>query len=199
MAKDESGIRRALNLDEKARALAVEKAAEGVDAEQIGLFEGSSVFGTLVVDGKRITPNGRGRPRGSVNKSTADTVKYILSKGRHPLIALAEVVATPIDVLAATLGCKKIEAAEFWRKCNDSLAPYVAQKQPMALQVETANAGMLMLQIGTGGQGGAGSGNAFGLDMRLVAGSIPANQESEQNQGLIEGEAVASHDAPSHE
>jgi len=177
MGEKLSGVAKALNLDERARALAVETAAADPAAGQLGLFEGSSVFGTLVVDGQRIVPNGRGRPKGSVNKTTADLVKLIQNTGRHPLLAMAEIVATPIDVLAATLGCKKIEAAEYHRKVMSDLAPYVAQRQPQAVQVEGANAGMLVLNIGVAVA--AGVAGPFGLDMRVV-------EQIEENQPLSE-------------
>lgn len=196
MAKDETGLKGALKLDEAARALAAEKAAQDPDGDQLGLFEGSSVFGTLVVDSHRIVPNGRGRPKGSTNKTTADLVKLIQSKGRHPLLAMAEIVSTPIDVLAATLGCKKIEAAEYHRKVMSDLAPYVAQRQPQAVQVEGANAGMLQLFVGVPGDGAQG----FGLAMQLAA--APAQGvtiENEQNQALSEDEDSASNNAPSNE
>ena len=196
MGEKLTGAAKALNLDERARALAVQNAAADPEGDQLGLFEGSSVFGTIVVGTDRIVPNGRGRPKGSQNKSTAELVKYLQSKGRHPLVGLAEIVATPIDVLARTLGCEKLEAAEFWRKCAGELAPYMAQKQPMALQVEGANAGTLNLVVGVnvGGDGGG----QFGLTATLATAQA-AIIEHEQNQALSEGEAAASNSAPSNE
>lgn len=184
-----SGVTAALDLDQDARALAAQAADRDADAPvQDDLFAGSSVFGTLTLaDGKRHAPAGRGRPRGSRNKSTAELVKLISATGRHPLLAMAEIVSTPIDVIARTLGCKKIEAAEYHRKVMNDLAQYVAQKQPTAVQVAGANAGMLVINLGSplDAEGGM-------LDLTVI-------DNSEQNQQLSEGEDEASHDAPSHD
>lgn len=197
MADKPTGVAKALNLTESVRALGVEKLAADPEGDQLGLFEGSSVFGTIVVDQKRIVPNGPGRPKGSVNKSTAELVKLIQSKGRHPLLAMAEIVATPIDVIAATLNCSKLDAADYHRKVMSDLAPYVAQRQPVAVQVEGANAGMLVLNIGAV----AASGNAggFGLDMTLAAESAKVVEHIEENQGVGGGSGASSNNEPSNE
>lgn len=169
----ETGLTKALDLDARALELA-ERTAEDV---QLALFEGSSVFGTLRVEGQRIVPNGRGRPRGSVNRTTADMVKLIQSTGRHPLLAMAEIVATPINVIAETLGCTMLEAATYHRQVMSDLAPYVAQRMPLALQVEGANAGTLNLVIN------AVAGAAAGLGMTLAdEAHIIGNDEETQGK-----------------
>jgi hypothetical protein len=197
MSVDESGVRGALKLDDAARSLALQNAAANPDVDQLGLFEGSSVFGTLTMGTTKVIPNSKGRPKGSPNRTTADLVKLIQATGRHPLLAMAEIVATPIDVIAATLGCKKLEAAEYHRKVMSDLAPYVAQRQPQALQIEGANAGMLHLIVGMAATGGEVGG--FGLDLTLSAQSEPVTIENEQNQGLSENDSAASNDQPSNE
>lgn len=203
-AKRESGLGKALDLDQEAQnlldkgcAAAAETGAAAGDpeAEQLALFAGSSVFGRLrQPGGESIRTGGPGRPRGSQNRSTRDLVKLIEATGRHPLLAMAEIVATPIDVIAATLGCKKIEAADYHRKVMADLAPYVAQKLPTAVQVQGANAGMLVINLG-GPVGEA----AAGLDMRLVEGAAMPTIEHEENQGLGDDEPGQSHAAQSHD
>lgn len=192
--KPDGGLREALQLDQAARdlvetgAAAAENPADPV-AEQLGFFSADSVFGQIKVpEGRELPRSGPGRPRGSVNRTTRDLVKLIESTGRHPLLAMAEIVATPIDVIARTLGCDKLEAAEYHRKVMSDLAPYVAQKLPTAVQIQGANAGMLVINLG--GPAGEG-GSDIGLAMRVI--------EHEQNQSLSDGEADASHDTPSHD
>jgi hypothetical protein len=190
--KPDTGLRGALQLDQAANDLAKGLAPDAenpdADAEQLGLFSGSSVFGQLKdADGVR-KASGPGRPRGSTNRTTRDLVKLITSKGKHPLLAMAEIVATPIDVIAATLGCKKIEAAEYHRKVMSDLAPYVAQRLPLAVQVQGANAGVLIINTG----GPIGEQSAAGLDMRVI-------EHDEQNQALSGDDNATSHDDASHE
>lgn len=204
MAEDAShGLRGALGLDQAAddlnrsRAAAAEKAAKAAAAELPGLFADRSVFGTLKLDdaGKTET-RGPGRPRGSLNRRTAALAEYAARLGGNPILKMIEIVATPIDVIARTFDCKRIEAAEYHRKVCSDLGSYIEQRLPTAIQLTGANAGMLVVNLG--GPVGA---QATGLDMRLVSANIAEADriiEHEQNQALSEGEADASHDEPSH-
>ncbi|EKF43319.1 hypothetical protein NA8A_04788 [Nitratireductor indicus C115] len=188
MAGDKDrGLDAALGLSESARGL-----SEKIDAEREGapiqneLFAGQSVFGALRLTDGRTVSTGPGRPKGARNKTTRDLAKLIQATGRDPLLAMAEIVATPIDVIARTLGCKKIEAAEYHRKVMSDLAPYVHQKLPTAVQVQGATAGMLVIQMGNTGPGGGGE----GLPMRLI--------EGEQIQSLSDDDEATPHDAAPH-
>lgn len=201
--KADGGVRDALQLDQAARKLDPARAGgaeNGADAEaeQLGLFAGGSVFGTIRrPDGRGTVAVGPGRPRGSLNRSTKDLVKLITSVGRHPLLAMAEIVAMPIDMIASTLGCTRLEAAEYHRKVMSDLAPYVAQKLPTAVQIEGANAGMLVINLG-----GALGEQLKGLDMQLVDVTPPVIEgaiEGEQNQQVSDGVDDASHDDASHD
>lgn len=194
-SKSDGGLTTALQLDQAARDLANERAGGSENpadpaAEQLGLFSGSSVFGTIKTpEGRELKHGGPGRPRGP-SRVTRDLVKLIEATGRHPILAMAEIVATPIDVIAKTLGCKKIEAAEYHRKVMSDLAPYVAQRLPLAVQVQGANAGMLVINLG----GPIGE-QAKGLDMRVVSGiQIEGEKLNEINDA-----DDASHGAPSHD
>jgi hypothetical protein len=191
-SKPDGGLKDALDLDQ-ARAALAEKPAADHEAAALDLFAGESVFGRIRRPGGETVRSGPGRPRGSLNRSTRDLVKLIESTGKNPIMAMAEIVATPIDVIAATLGCKKIEAAEYHRKVMSDLAPYVAQKLPTAVQVQGANAGMLV--INTGAPLTHEALKAFA--MQILDGSWPAI-EHEENQALSEDEAAPSYDAPSY-
>lgn len=194
-AKSDTGLTEALQLDQAARDLVDERArgAEKVgdaDAEQLGLFSGTSVFGRVMgPGGVEHRTGGPGRPRGP-SRVTRDLVKLIESTGRHPILAMAEIVATPIDVIAATLACTRLEAAEYHRKVMSDLAPYVAQRLPLAVQVQGANAGMLIIH--TGGAVGEG---VIGLNLTPVNGiQIEAEKLNEFNDGH-----GAPHDSAPHD
>lgn len=146
-AEKDSGLRSALDLDRKAKALAADGRDQG-EPGLLDLFAGTSVFGHVKEPNKDRRPVGGGRPKGAINRTTRDLVKLIEATGRHPIIAMAEIVATPIDVIAATLGCSPLEAAEYHRKVMSDLAPYVAQKLPTAVQISGANAGVLVVHLG---------------------------------------------------
>jgi len=177
----------ALQLD--AAAAELSRTVAEPDEIQLPMFREQSVFGKVVTpEGHVVKRSGPGRPRGSQNRTTRDLVRLIEATGRNPILAMAEIVATPIDVIARTLGCKKIEAAEYHRKVMSDLAPYVAQKLPTAVQLSGANAGMLVVNLG-------GDQQALGLQMALAARQI----DIEQNQALSDDEADAPHDATPHE
>ena len=188
---DKSAVAKALDLDQAARNLDVVGAAGSknpADDEPELFGADRSIFGSVVDEAAKAA--GKGRPKGSRNRSTAELVKLICAKGRHPLIAMAEIVAMPIPDIALMLGCKPIEAAEYHRKVMAELAPYVAQRQPLAVQVAGANAGMLVINLGTP----IGEGQLGGLDMKL----IEAEAADEENQALSEDEDGASHETSSH-
>lgn len=198
--KADGGLREALALNQAVDDLNSARAAgaENGDGAQEELFPGSSVFGRVVDrEGGEIVRSGPGRPRGSRNRRTQDLADYAARLGGNPIIKLIEIVATPIDVIAATLGCKRIEAAEYWRKCADSVAPYIEQKLPTAVQLQGANAGMLVINMG----GPVGE-QTVGLDLRVLAQNYAEHDrliEHEENQTLSGDELDTSHNAPSHD
>ena len=202
--RDDAGLRGALQLDKAADDLVRARAAgaeTGAPAAQdaLPLFQADSVFGRVVEPSHGKTRRtGPGRPKGSLSRRTKDLAAYAAKIGGNPIRAMIEIVATPIDVIAATLGCKMLEAAEYHRKVMSDLAPYLEQKLPTAVQLQGANAGMLVINLG--GPMGEG-GSAVGLNMTLIA------RNAEDAARIIEGEKPneineggdASHGAPSHE
>jgi hypothetical protein len=153
-------------------------------AEQLDLLAQEPFLGEIRREGRSI---GRvGRPPGARNKRTQEWADYILSRGRSPLEALAEVVNTPLEDLRAKLKCDLLEAAEFWRKCVEALAPYVHQRMPQAVQVDGANAGLItIINMSAPRVDEPEQLSPYGLDMQL-----------EQNQGLSEADRTAPHDEP---
>lgn len=189
----------AVGADNGVRDLAENGAAGGqgedADGVQHELFAGSSVFGQVLgADFKPIATGGRGRPKGSRSRTTQQLIKLISETGRHPVLAMAEIVSTPIDVIARTLGCTKLEAAEYHRKVMSDLAPYVAQRLPQAVQISGANAGMLMINLG-----GNMDEALRGLDMRVVEHVADDEGDSEENQKVSDDDGAPSHGSPSHD
>ena len=123
---------------------------------------------------------GRGRPEGARNKRTQEVADYLLSRYRSPLEVLAETYSLPVEVLAQKLGCTRYEAKKLQLAAADKLAPYLHQKQPVA--IDPGDGGLVSLVIQAAGPAG-GSAPAEGgvvLDMMPV--------EIKENQGVSEGE-----------
>lgn len=121
-------------------ALEIALEAEGEDEtfeeqpDLLGLPETTTV---IELREKRIAKDGsrRGRNPGSVNKRTTDYARLLLSTGRSPLLVLAQMAAVRVDELAATLGCKKLEAWQEKRLAAIALLPYVHSKMPVQVNV----------------------------------------------------------------
>lgn len=164
--------------------------AAGADEVQEDLFADSAALPVLLVpkaDGSyghdRLERRGPGRPKGSRNLKTRQLVELVTQKYGHPILRMAELAATPIPILAKTLGMTMAEAAEYHRKLQNDLAPYVAQKLPQMHQVDTSTVGMLMINLG-GAAGGSGPHTSeFGLPMTLVGEDRAPDEAQENVQG----------------
>jgi len=109
-------------------------------------------------------PRGRGRPAGSRNRSTEEWSRFILTRYRSPLLGLAELAqATPKDlqtdlggapVKDAPGGCTLVEAVRLIMAAQQALAPYLHQKQPLA--IDAGGVGMMQVIIQTGNASDAG-------------------------------------------
>lgn len=108
---------------------------------------------------------GRGRPKGSKNKSNQLFRDYLLSLGyRHPGLNLADMANANPEQLAKQLGgfkeqpdgkivycgCTPKEAYELIMKANTELLPYFESKRPV--EVEVTEKGLHVLVIDNGGQ-----------------------------------------------
>lgn len=145
------------------------------------------VLGEIIREGKAIARPGR--PPGARNKRTEEWASYILARYRSPLIGLAEIVATPIPELAKALKCSTIDAATFWRQCSDSLAPYLHQRMPQAIELPGATAGqILVVNFNAPRPGEGGPLSPHGIDLEL------AKSPNEINDG-----DPPSHGSPPHE
>ncbi len=113
-----------------------------------------------------------GRPKGSLNKRTEAFRSMILGKYAHPGEVLASIYSRPVDVLAAELGCTKLEAMDRQIKAAAELLPFVESKMPVAVGVSAEGQIQLVLAAGDG-DGGArqivDGGELKGLDALAMA------------------------------
>lgn len=112
-------------------------AARVLRAEQLALIPSATEL-AFHADPVRAERDGPGRPPGSRNKRTAELVRFISANYRHPLLFLAETFNRPASELAAALKCSIEEAFKMQLVAAKELAPYVAQKQPIAVQVQAS-------------------------------------------------------------
>lgn len=96
---------------------------------------------------------GVGRPPGALNKRTSDWTDHILANYQSPLVFLAKTFSRPVELLAAELGASKADAFALQIDAAKNLAPYVHQKQPLAVNVD--GRGVIQLILETPGEAGA--------------------------------------------
>ncbi len=97
---------------------------------------------------------GRGRPPGARNARNAKFRDQILRLGPHPALALQRCYSTPVDALAATLGCSKVEAFQLQLRAASELLPYIEGKQPVQIDIRQQH-DVVMIMAGAPGVGGA--------------------------------------------
>lgn len=95
-----------------------------------------------------------GRPPGARNRRTERMVEFLLARYPDPREVLLQMAATPVGELAATLRCTQLEAFQEKRQAAIAVLPYVAARQPVAIDLTTR--GLVHLTI-EDGQGAAGA------------------------------------------
>lgn len=129
-------------------------------------------------------PRGRGRPAGARNRRTQEIADYLLARYRSPLEGLAAIQGRNVRVLAAELGLEApsfdqlVELLRLQIKAAEALAPYVHQKQPVAVQVDSRGVVQLVIERHHDGAARAEHGGA-GVRMLDVT---PVTDESENNE-----------------
>lgn len=143
------------------------------DPEQSSLFEDDDCLFAGPVEHVADTfreAKGRGRPKGSKNKSNQLFRDYLLKQGyRHPGLNLADLANADPHKLASELSqpyrvkagpragelveasCTPAEALELIRKANVELMPYFESKRPVDVQVTERQLGVLVIESGAGG------------------------------------------------
>lgn len=105
------------------------------DAEQLALGIDAGLDRVQAVGQARSV----GRPRGAMNRRSAEFRRWYLEKFPHPLEAMGQALARPVDVLAAELGCSRLEAFQTQMQAARELAPYLEGKMPVAVDVRMAS------------------------------------------------------------
>lgn len=83
---------------------------------------------------------GPGRPPGARNKRTEAWAEYLLARYGSPLEVLMQIANMPIVELVAGLGCSALEALQEKRHAAIALAPYIHQRQAVAVDLTGAPA-----------------------------------------------------------
>ena len=104
------------------------------EGQQLPLLENGAEVVELL--NGRPTKPARGRPPGAKNKRTEAWVDYLAAKYSDPREVLAQCYSRNTHSLALELGCTVLEAYKVQQAAATALLPYVAQKQPQALEVK---------------------------------------------------------------
>lgn len=172
MSDAAAGLKTGLDL---ARQEAGEGWPERVD--QPGLFGGEVLDADGPSEARPAREPGRpGRPPGARNRNSQEWARFILTRFRSPLLAMAELASRPVHELARELEVSADEAARIILTAARDLAPYLHSRQPQALEVPEG-AGLTIV-INTGD-----------AERALAAGTVEA-MPIEENQGLS-GDAEA--------
>lgn len=150
--------------------MAQERAAQdaGAPVQQLGLF------GAVIEDADgppeaRREPGKGGRPPGARNKRSEDWCRFILSRFKSPLVVLAEIAAADLHAICAEMGCDPLEALRIKMHAASTLAPYLHERRPQALELPDGSGLTVVIQTG------AAAAQADVIDAQPLG-------ESEQNQ-----------------
>lgn len=132
-------------------------------------------------------PRGRGRPPGAKNKNTEAWRDFILAQYRSPLEALAQTYSMSLAQLIEKIGSivgwaeghkptfdQVMEMLKLQLQAAKELAPYVHQKQPLAL--EAGEHGLIQLVMNTNAMVRAAGPQGASQAIEVL------NNEPEQNQ-----------------
>lgn len=140
------------------------------DPEQLELIRdqvpGRDAATAIAVSERR----GRGRPPGALNKRNAKFRDQLLALAPHPALALARAYSTPVETLAAQLGCTKLEAAQLGIRAAAEVLPYIEGKQPISVDVRKRSDVVMIM---------AGGPSVPGAHLEAIADQV--------NAGMVEG------------
>lgn len=167
--KSSNGLKTAVDL-----VMAAMPGEDLAEPEQIDLEDylglpprGDLGTGGAVAGGAR----GPGRPPGARNKRTTQWAEYLLSRYASPLEVLAQIAVARVEDLKAQLACTALEAFQEKRHAAVALAPFLHQRQPLALNLTERKVVYLTIQQDSG------AGSAVPNDAMTLSAQIVGNQE----------------------
>lgn len=102
--------------------------------------------GDLKTDDSANLPRKAGRPKGSINKDTAELAKHLeKANGKSPLQFMYETFGKKTVQVAAELNCSPLEARKVQTQCAIAAAPFAHRKQPIDIDVK---GGMMNIYLG---------------------------------------------------
>lgn len=146
-------------------ALAGEAGAPEAEAEQLDLLGLPAKGGGT----SAVASRGAGRPAGSMNRRTEQWADYLAKRYGHPLEVLAQIAVAETDALARSLGCKPLEALQEKRHAATALLPYVASRQPIAVNLTGRQVIHLTIETGDEGEAVAIAENAEVVEFQEVS------------------------------
>ena len=152
------------------------------DAEQLPLLPVQGATPAAAQDAGG-ADRGPGRPRGSRNRRTEAWQDYLLGQYTSPLESLARIVSRPLAELRAELHCSWLDAAKLQLQAAKELAPYIHQKLPQAIELDSD--ALMFLAIG---KMKAGTPEAEALDAARMSMDLIEDEESGEYQILSGGE-----------
>jgi hypothetical protein len=178
---------------DRGNVIAIDEAMQRWHAEaddedaQLGLFaEPATEAGRARLATYR---RGPGRPPGSRNKRTERTVAFLLSRHRDPREVLLELAEANVADLAGLLGCSLFEAAQEKRLAAIGVLPYIASRQPLAIDVTKRS--LVYLTINQGRAELAAEGEGIGCAVKVI--DAPEFVELPAADNETEEEAEAEH------
>jgi hypothetical protein len=126
------------------------------------------------VDG---APRGPGRPIGARNKRTVEFAKFLLSRYASPLEVLAQMAVAPAAELARALSCSALEAFQEKRHAAIALAPYLHERQPIAVNLTDRKVVYLHIEVGDK-PAELGDDEALTIEGKIVGNQIVSSDQS---------------------
>lgn len=139
---------------------------DGLEPERVGALDAPSPLSLAV------SPRGPGRRPGSRNKRTDAVSAWLLSQGRHPVLVMMEAYQLTPAQLADRIGLQPgdgglydnellLDLYKLQMRMAETAAPYVAQKLPQAVTLETPGGDFALSFVGVSlpARGGAAGEN----------------------------------------
>lgn len=144
-----------------------------------------------------IERRGRGRPAGSPNRKNRDMIAYLAQLGhRDPWVTLSMIQSADTRKLAKALGVDspklRMQLFAVQKAAAEALLPYHHAKMPTQIELPIG-AARPQIVFGDGANVAIMTGNGS------AAAEFLAPQQSEENQRVIDGDAVRGEDVSSHD